>query len=115
MFLVTLRVVAYFKVDTLAGKISFGNTSLLGNIVKSFPGTKNVLAGEKDGRINVLLLGMRGEGVTGGGTLADTIMVLSIHPSSGESGENGDQARASLVSIPVISSSQCREPKIAAR
>lgn len=100
VFLVTLGVVAYFKVDTLAGKISFGNTSLLGNIVKSFPGTKNVLAGEKDGRINVLLLGMRGEGVTGGGTLADTIMVLSIHPSSGESGENGDQARASLVSIP---------------
>lgn len=88
---------AYFRLGGIAGKISFGNTSLLGNIVKSLPGVQNLLKGEKDGRINVLLLGMRGEGVVGGGTLADTIMVLSIHPSSGK---DGDTAKASLVSIP---------------
>jgi LCP family protein required for cell wall assembly len=39
---------------------------------------------------------MRGEGVEGGGLLTDTIMVLSIHPKSGE----GDTSKASLVSIP---------------
>jgi LCP family protein required for cell wall assembly len=88
---------AYFRLESVAGKISFGNTSLLGNLVKSLPGTQNLLKGERDGRINVLLLGMRGEGVTGGGTLADTIMVLSIHPSSGK---DGDTTKASLVSIP---------------
>ena len=92
-----LGTLAYFKLDTLVGKISFGNTSLLGNLVKSLPGSLSTLKGEKDGRINVLLLGMRGEGVAGGGLLADTIMVLSIHPASGA---DGDQAKASLVSIP---------------
>ena len=90
-------VFAYFKLDTLAGKVSLGGTSLLGNIVKSLPGVEKELKGEKAGRINVLLLGMRGEGVAGGGTLADTIMVLSIHPSSGK---DGDMAKASLVSVP---------------
>lgn len=97
VLLIAGGVFAYFKLDTLVGKISLGNTSLLGNIVKSLPGVEKELKGEKDGRINVLLLGMRGEGVAGGGLLADTIMVLSIHPSSGK---DGDQARASLVSIP---------------
>lgn len=97
VLLVAGGALAYFKLDSLVGKISLGNTSLLGNLVKSIPGTNNLLKGEKDGRINILLLGMRGEGVTGGGTLADTIMLLSIHPASGK---EGDQAKASLVSIP---------------
>ncbi len=100
VFFVAAGAVAFFKLDSLAGKISFGNTSLLGNLIKSLPGANNLLEGEKDGRINVLLLGMRGEGVTGGGTLADTIMVLSIHPSSEKDGDQIDQTKASLVSIP---------------
>jgi LCP family protein required for cell wall assembly len=98
--LIASGALAYFKLDSLAGKISFGNTSLLGNIVKSLPGVEKGLKGEETGRINVLLLGMRGEGVAGGGLLADTIMVLSIHPSVGKEGEPGYQPKASLVSIP---------------
>ncbi len=39
---------------------------------------------------------MRGEGVAGGGLLADTIMVLSIHPKNGDA----DLSKASLISIP---------------
>ena len=59
-------------------------------------GDANIFKGESEGRINILLLGMRGEGVEGGGLLADTIMVLSIHPKNGE----GDMSKASLISIP---------------
>lgn len=100
VLVVSLGAVAFFKLDTLMEKISSGNTSLLGNIVKSLPGVEKGLKGEENGRINVLLLGMRGEGVAGGGLLADTIMVLSIHPSVGKDGEAGYQPKASLVSIP---------------
>ncbi len=63
----------------------------LSSIARSLPGVKNELKGEERGRINILLLGMRGEHVTGGGLLADTIMVASIVPS---------QKTVSLVSIP---------------
>jgi len=100
VFVIAIGAAAFFKLDGLAGKISVGNKSLLGNIIKSLPGVEDTLKGEKDGRINVLILGMRGEGVAGGGLLADTIMVLSIHPSSGKEGDQTDQAKASLVSIP---------------
>ena len=68
------------------------------SIVKSLPGVENKLKGEEEGRINVVLLGMRGKGVTGGGTLADTIMVLSIKIDKDENGE--DVYKAALVSIP---------------
>ncbi len=65
--------------------------NIFSSIAKSLPGSKNELKGEKDGRINILLLGMRGEHVDGGGLLADTIMVASIFPEKKE---------ISLVSIP---------------
>lgn len=78
-----------WKTGGVLNKISKGG--FLSSIVHSIPGVKNELKGEKDGRINVLLLGMRGEGVVGGGTLADTIMILSIEPK-----EN----KASMISIP---------------
>lgn len=100
VLVVSLGALAFFKLDSLMEKISSGNTSLLSNIVKSLPGVEKGLMGEENGRINVLLLGMRGEGVVGGGLLADTIMVLSIHPSVGKEGEPGYQPKASLVSIP---------------
>ena len=78
-----------WKTGGVLNKISKGG--LLQSLVKNIPGVNNDLKGEKDGRINVLLLGMRGENIPGGGLLADTIIVASINPK-----EN----KASMISIP---------------
>jgi len=78
-----------WKTGMVLTKISKGG--LLSSIVHNIPGIKDELKGEKDGLINVAILGMRGEGVTGGGLLADTIMVISVKPA-----EN----KASIISIP---------------
>lgn len=61
-------------------KVTGGN--ILQGIVKSIPGVSgtNKLKAEENGRINVALLGMRGEELPGGGLLADTIMVISALP-----------------------------------
>ncbi len=86
-----------WKAGWTINKISVeGN--LLKSIGKSLPGVEKTLEGEKDGRINILVLGMRGENIPGGGTLADTIMVLSLHIADKD--VPGDTHRASLVSIP---------------
>jgi LCP family protein required for cell wall assembly len=85
-----------WKTGVTLDKVSQGNANIFKSLVKSLPGVEKTLSGESDGRVNILLLGMRGEGVEGGGLLADTIMVLSIHPKSGE----GDVSKASLTSIP---------------
>lgn len=99
-FLIVLVLLAglavFFKVGSVLDKISLGDDNLFQGLVKSLPGVEQQLQGEKDGKINILVLGMRGENIPGGGLLTDTIMVFSIHPSTGE----GDQARASIVSIP---------------
>jgi LCP family protein required for cell wall assembly len=78
-----------WKADSVLKKISSGG--LLDSLVHSLPGVKNELKGEKEGRINVLLLGMRGAELTGGGLLTDTIIVASIKPA-----EN----KVSMISIP---------------
>jgi len=85
-----------WKAGAVMDKISMGKGNILSNIVKSLPGTQSELKGEADGRINILLLGMRGEHVDGGGLLSDTIMVLSLHPGNGKE----DTPKASLVSVP---------------
>ena len=92
---VLLGGVLVWKANSIVSRIA-PNGNILSNIVNSLPGIEKKLSGEEEGRINISLLGMRGKGVEGGGLLADTIMVLSFHPKSGE----GDTARASLVSIP---------------
>mgnify|MGYP003393725953 CR=1 FL=1 len=92
-------VVFAVKAGFVFNKISMGTDGVFKNLLKTLPGAKDELIGEKEGRINVLLLGMRGENVPGGGLLADTIMVLSLHPKDTQK-EGGDTARASLVSIP---------------
>ncbi|MEI7620965.1 MAG: LCP family protein [Candidatus Moraniibacteriota bacterium] len=78
------------KTGLMFSKITNG-----GNILSSFshviPGIGQEIKGQKEGRINVLLLGMRGADDPAGGTLADTIMVMSIMPK-----EN----KVSLVSVP---------------
>jgi LCP family protein required for cell wall assembly len=79
-----------WKTGSIFSKIS-SNGNILGSLARSIPGVNNDLKGEKEGRINVLLLGMRGEELTGGGLLADTIMVASISPASN---------KISLFSIP---------------
>lgn len=102
LFFVALGLIAggvfAVKAGLVFNKISIGKDGIFKNIVKTLPGTKDELKGEDAGRINVLILGMRGENVPGGGLLADTIMVLSLHPKDAK--KEGDSARASLVSIP---------------
>lgn len=78
-----------WKTGSTLNKISKGG--ILSSIVHSLPGVSQELKGESDGRINVLLLGMRGADLPGGGNLADTIMVASIVPK-----EN----KISMISIP---------------
>ncbi|MEK9151095.1 MAG: LCP family protein [Patescibacteria group bacterium] len=85
-----------WKTGVTLNKISGGNANIFKSLVKSLPGVEKKLDGEDEGRINILLLGMRGEGVVGGGSLADTIIVLSLHPKQ----DDQDMTRASLISIP---------------
>lgn len=81
---------AAFKTGYVLNKISTSG-GIFESLIKSVPGVNTQLKGEKEGRINIALLGMRGENIPGGGLLADTIMVISIKP-----GEN----KASVISLP---------------
>lgn len=78
-----------WKTGFTLNKISGGG--LLSSLIHSIPGVKDTLKGEDEGRINILLLGMRGENVPGGGLLADTIMVVSVKP---------EENKAAIISIP---------------
>ena len=79
-----------WKTGSVLNKISV-KVGLFNSIVHSIPGVSNELKGEKEDRINVLLLGMRGQNMPGGGLLADTIMVASIEPKAN---------KVALMSIP---------------
>ena len=79
-----------FRTGYVLNKVSTGG-NILSNLYNVLPIADNNLKGEEDGRINILLLGMRGEKVAGGGLLADTIMIASIKPG---------ESKASLFSIP---------------
>ncbi len=85
-----------WKANFVLDKITQGRANVLKSLIKSLPGADKTLSGEQNGRVNILLLGMRGENMTGGGLLADTIMVLSLHPKQNDQ----DATRASLISIP---------------
>ncbi|MEN8252663.1 MAG: LCP family protein [Patescibacteria group bacterium] len=74
------------------------NSKVLESLARNLPLVENKLDGEEEGRINIVLLGMRGKGVAGGGTLADTIMVASIKKQENPEGE--DTYKASMVSVP---------------
>lgn len=59
------------------------------------------LDGEEEGRINIALIGMRGKGVVGGGTLADTIIVASIRIIENETDAEAEPTyKVSMVSVP---------------
>jgi LCP family protein required for cell wall assembly len=77
----------FFKTKNLVSRISTSGGSLFGGMFKD----KEDVGGVKEGRINVLLVGMRGTNMPGGSLLADTIMLASFKP-----GEN----KVALISIP---------------
>lgn len=69
------------KIDSFSGKVSFSQShsdSFL-DILKSFSANHNIsLRADPDGRVNILLLGMAGQGKAGT-NLTDTIMVASAN------------------------------------
>jgi LCP family protein required for cell wall assembly len=75
--------VAAWKTGFILSKISTsGGGGLLSSLTHAIPGVSNELKGEKEDRVNILLMGMRGADDPSGGTLADTIMVASIEPKA---------------------------------
>ena len=66
------------------------NPPLAKQIAELFFSSGEKIKGEESNQVNILLLGVGGEGHSGGG-LTDTIMVASVKPNSGE---------AALISIP---------------
>lgn len=93
-FLVIILAVGGFlawKAGLTLDRITKGDISFLKNVYQMLPVTASNLKGEEEGRINLAILGMRGENVPGGGKLADTIMIVSVKPQ-----EN----KAAIVSIP---------------
>jgi anionic cell wall polymer biosynthesis LytR-Cps2A-Psr (LCP) family protein len=87
-------VIFLWKAGSTINKITTGG--LFQNITSVVPGIKDGLKGESDGRINILILGMRGENVPGGGLLADTIMVVSLKLDKNQPQNN----KVSMISIP---------------
>ncbi|MEX1112229.1 MAG: LCP family protein [Candidatus Andersenbacteria bacterium] len=72
-----------YKILAAGNKISATDQSLLGQLKDLLFSSGEFLAGEQDGRINVLLLAVGGEGHSGE-NLADTVMVASIRPETNE-------------------------------
>lgn len=79
-----------YKIISASNKISVAEQSIIGQLRDLLFGSGESLTGEKEGRINILLIAIGGEGHKGK-DLADTIMIASIRPT------NNDVA---LLSIP---------------
>lgn len=79
-----------WKAGKLLNKISI-NGNFLGSIGHMIPGVSNSVKGEKDGRINILVLAMRGANDPNGGTLTDTNMIVSLDLKNNQ---------VSMISIP---------------
>jgi LCP family protein required for cell wall assembly len=79
-----------WKTGKILNKIST-NGNLLGTIGHMIPGVSNEINGEKDGRINILVLAMRGASDPNGGTLSDTSMIVSLNTKTNQ---------ISMISIP---------------
>ena len=82
--------VVSWKTGKLLGKVST-NINMLGSLSHMIPGVNNQIKGEKEGRINILLLAMRGAHDPNGGNLADSSMIVSLDPKDN---------KISYVSIP---------------
>ncbi len=90
LILIIVGVIAW-KTGSILSKMSVNGGSLFSNLSHSLPGANNQLKGEADGRINVLVLGMRGADDPNGGTLSDSEEVVSIEPKAD---------KVSMISIP---------------
>jgi|GEM_PF-296415 len=80
---IALAVIVFLIVGLLGWKAytftqALSDKDIWSSIGKKVSGAETALKGEEAGRINIALIGMRGYGETGGGLLADTIMVVSI-------------------------------------
>lgn len=82
-----------YKILAASNRISTADRSLLGQLRDLLFRSSEKLQGEEDGRINIMLLAVGGEGHSGE-TLADTIMVASIRPHPDKPSE------VALLSIP---------------
>lgn len=69
-----------YKIIAASNKITTTDRSILGQLKDLFFTQGNSLGGEKEDRINFLLIAVGGEGHSGQ-NLADTIMLLSLRPS----------------------------------
>src|SRR6266567_2986656 len=72
--LILIMGIVSWKTGKLLGKVST-NVNLLGSLGHMIPGVNNQIKGEKEGRINILLLAMRGVHDPNGGSLADSSMI----------------------------------------
>ncbi len=72
-----------YRILAAGNKISSADSSLIGQLKDLLFNGEEFLNGEQDGRINILLLAIGGEGHKGQ-NLADTIMVASIRPKTNE-------------------------------
>ncbi|MBI4021814.1 MAG: LCP family protein [Candidatus Andersenbacteria bacterium] len=79
-----------YKIISASDRISEANRSILGQLKDLLFSASSTLAGEADGRINVLLIAVGGAGHKGE-DLADTIMIASLKPQN---------MQAALLSIP---------------
>ena len=77
-----------YKTGSILNKISGKDGSILDSL-RGVVSNEDIIV--EDGRTNILLLGMRGAGVSGGGLLADTIMLASLKK---------DENKVALISIP---------------
>lgn len=75
-----------YRTNYLIKKISGNSGSIIEEVSHLVLGDSGALKGEKDGRINVLLLGMRGADDPHGGLLTDSIIIASIKLSKPECG-----------------------------
>lgn len=71
-----------YKILAAGNKISVAERSILGQLKDLLFRSNQYLHGEKEDRINMLLMAIGGEGHSGE-NLADTIMVVSLRPSDG--------------------------------
>lgn len=93
--IIFIFLIAFFSsLSSVSKNIFMSDTNQNDSTIKQFSDMiihpSEALKGENDGQVNILLLGVGGEGHSGG-TLTDTIMVLSLKPETHE---------AAMLSIP---------------
>ncbi len=88
------------KATSLADKVFVGTDHSLFGQISDLIGsqTGNKLQGEKDGQVNVLILGIGGVGHDGP-YLSDTMMLAQIRPTK-NNGSDDEKGKATMISIP---------------